>query len=85
LFAAFGEGCGEFELGGAATLGELGELFAGALTGLAAGGFGAFVGAGFDAAAASVPGSVFFSGSFFFGTAEITIDTTWSFCTSAKP
>src|SRR5271154_5337870 len=84
LLAAFGEGCGGFELGGAPTLDELAELLAGALTGLAAGGFGALVTTGAAAGAASVLGSGGFSGSFFFGTAEITIDTTWSFCTSAK-
>jgi hypothetical protein len=86
LFAACGEGFGESELGGdVATLDEGTELSAAALTGLAVDGFGAFAGAGSEAATASVSGSIFFSGSFFFGTAEITIDTTWSFCTSAKP
>src|ERR1700735_4977990 len=76
LFGAFGEGCGEFEAGVEAELDEA-ELFAGAVTGLGDAGFGAFAAAvSGSAAAASALESVFFSGSFFFATGEITIDTT---------
>jgi hypothetical protein len=75
----FDSGVGALELDGAAELVGAAELFA-------------TVGAGFEslvadvsAADASGADSDFFSDSFFFEPAEITIDTTWSFWTSAKP
>ena len=76
LFAEFGEGCGEVEAGVATGLDEAAELFAGTATGLGGAGFGALGAAGSGATAASALGSAFFSGSFFFGTGEITIETT---------
>lgn len=80
----FGEGGGVFELDRAAELGVFAELL-GAAADLTVTGFGALVAAGSAAGSASALGSDCFSGSFFFGTGEITIDTTWSFWTSAKP
>jgi|SRR5580704_10331489 hypothetical protein len=80
LLAAPGAGFGELELDDATEFAGAAELFA-------------TVGAGFEglaadasaAADASDLGSDFLSDSFFFEPADITIDTTWSFCTSAKP
>src|ERR1700685_2772203 len=88
-FAAAGPGTAEFVADLFAELGEEcgkpAELFAGGVTGLAGAGLVTLVGAGSGATAASELGSGFFSSSFFFATGEITIDTTGSFCTSAKP